>query len=208
MNDFHAEHVAKMMDTFVNGALSLFNHRTNVDLNSRFISFDLSQTQENMRVTAMVVMMEMVRNKIRQNGREGKWTHVYIDEFHELLGIQCVARFVLKLWKEVRKMSGLMTGITQNMSDLMRSENDINLAQIFSNTESFFLLSQSTQDKELLMRFLPGISPAMFAYVDNSASGTGLLKMGTVTVPFDMVIKKNSEIYKLVNTDAGVVRGA
>ena len=101
-------------------------------------------------------------------------------------------------------MSGLMTGITQNMSDLIRSDNDMNLSQIFSNTESFFLLSQSTQDKEMLMRFLPSISPAMFAYVDNAMSGTGLLKMGTVTVPFDMIVKKDSEIYKLVNTDAGV----
>ena len=128
----------------------------------------------------------------------------YIDEFHELLGIECVAKFVLKLWKEVRKMSGLMTGITQNMSDLIRSDNDANLSQIFSNTESFFLLSQSTQDKEMLMRFLPSISPAMFAYVDNAVSGTGLLKMGPVTVPFDMIVKKESEIYKIINTDAGV----
>jgi hypothetical protein len=208
MNDLHATHVARMMDTFVNGSLSLFNHRTNVDLNTRFISFDLSHTQENIRVSAMVVMMEMVRNTIRRNGSNGKWTHVYIDEFHELLGIECVAKFVLKLWKEVRKMSGLMTGITQNMSDLMKSDNDVNLSQIFANTESFFLLSQSTQDKDLLMEYLPSISPAMFAYVDNAASGTGLLKMGTVTVPFDMVIKKSSEIYKLVNTDAGSKRGA
>jgi len=204
MNDMHATHVAKMMDTFVNGSLSLFNHRTNVDLDSRFISFDLSHTQENIRVSAMVVMMEMVRNTIRRNGHDGKWTHVYIDEFHELLGIECVAKFVLKLWKEVRKMSGLMTGITQNMSDLIRSDNDANLSQIFSNTESFFLLSQSTQDKEMLMRFLPSISPAMFAYVDNAVSGTGLLKMGPVTVPFDMIVKKESEIYKIINTDAGV----
>ena len=208
MNDMHASHVARMMDVFVNGSLSLFNHRTNVDLNGRFISFDLSHTQENIRISAMVVMMEMVRSKIRQNGRDGKWTHVYIDEFHELLGIDCVARFVLKLWKEVRKMSGLMTGITQNMSDLMKSNNDMNLAQIFSNTESFFLLSQSTQDMELLMQFLPSISSALFAYLDNAPSGTGILKMGTVTVPFDMVIDKNSEIYKLVNTDAGVKKGA
>ena len=152
----------------------------------------------------MVVMMEMVRNTIRRNGHDGKWTHVYIDEFHELLGIECVAKFVLKLWKEVRKMSGLMTGITQNMSDLIRSDNDTNLSQIFSNTESFFLLSQSTQDKEMLMRFLPSISPAMFAYVDNAVSGTGLLKMGPVTDPFDMIVKKESEIYKIINTDAGV----
>ena len=56
----------------------------------------------------------------------------------------------------------------------------------------------------MLMKFLPSISPAMFAYVDNAISGTGLLKMGTVTVPFDMIVKRNSDIYKLVNTDAGV----
>ena len=204
MNDFHASHVARMMDTFVNGALSLFNHRTNVDLDARFLSFDLSHTQENIRVSAMVVMMEMVRSRIRENGRNGIWTHVYIDEFHELLGVDCVAKFVLKLWKEVRKMSGLMTGITQNMSDLMKSKDDVNLAQIFSNTESFFLLSQSTQDMELLMKFLPSISAAMFSYLDNAPSGTGILKMGPTTVPFDMVIDKDSEIYKLVNTDAGI----
>ncbi|MCR4567797.1 MAG: DUF87 domain-containing protein [Pseudobutyrivibrio sp.] len=204
MNDFHASHVARMMDTFVNGALSLFNHRTNVDLDARFISFDLSHTQDNIRVSAMVVMMEMVRSRIRDNGRNGVWTHVYIDEFHELLGVDCVAKFVLKLWKEVRKMSGLMTGITQNMSDLMRSKDDVNLAQIFANTESFFLLSQSTQDMELLMKFLPSISAAMFSYLENAPSGTGILKMGPVTVPFDMIIDKESDIYKLVNTDAGI----
>ena len=208
MNDIHATHVARMMDTFVNGSLSLFNHRTNVDLNARFISFDLSRTQENLRVTAMVVMMELVRNKIRSNFTLGQWTHVYIDEFHELLGIDCVAKFVLKLWKEVRKMGGLLTGITQNMSDLMRSEQDCNLAQIFANTECFFILSQATQDKEHLMRNLPSISPAMFAYVDNAESGTGLLKMGPVTVPFDMIVNKESSIYKLVNTDAGQKKGA
>ncbi|MCR5196587.1 MAG: DUF87 domain-containing protein [Pseudobutyrivibrio sp.] len=208
MNDPHANHVARMMDTFVNGSLSLFNHRTNVNLNSRFISFDLSHTQENIRVSAMVVMMEMVRSRIRNNGRNGKWTHVYIDEFHELLGIECVAKFVLKLWKEVRKMSGLMTGITQNMSDLMKSKDDVNLAQIFSNTESFFLLSQSTQDMELLMKYLPSVSRALFSYLDNAPSGTGILKMGPITVPFDMVIDRDSEIYKLVNTDAGIKKAA
>lgn len=208
MNDIHATHVARMMDTFVNGSLSLFNHRTNVDLNSRFIVFDLSHTQENLRVTAMVVMMEMLKEKIRKNKMMDRWTHVYIDEFHELLGIECVAKFVLKLWKEVRKLGGLMTGITQNMSDVMKSDNGVNLSQIFSNTECFFLLSQSTADKEALMHYLPTISPAMFAYVDNAASGTGLLKMGSVTVPFDMVLDKKSEIFKIVNSDMGKKKGA
>lgn len=201
-NEVNALHVARMMDIFVNGSLSLFNHRTNVDMSSRFIVFDLSHTQENLRVTSMVVMMELINSKIRKNDMKGQWTHVYIDEFHELLNVGCVAKFVIKLWKEVRKRSGIMTGITQNMSDLMKSESDYNLSQIFSNTESFFLLSQSTTDKEALMRYLPSISPAMFAYVDHADRGTGLLKMGAITVPFDMTVKENTPIYKIVNTDA------
>ena len=48
----------------------------------------------------------------------------------------------------------------------------------------------------------------MFAYVDNAASGTGLLKMGSVTVPFDMVLDKRSEIFKIVNSDMGKKKGA
>jgi hypothetical protein len=53
------------------------------------------------------------------------------------------------------------------------------------------------------MEFLPNISPAMFNYVDNADRGTGLLKMGAVTVPFDIRMSKDSEIYRLVNTDGG-----
>lgn len=111
--------------------------------------------------------------------------------------------FVLKLWKEIRKMSGILNGITQNMSDLLNDDSDGRLQAILSNTEYFALLSQSTLDKEKLMQFLPGISPAMFNFVDNAASGTGLLKMGPVTVPFDMRMDTDSRIYEIVNTDGG-----
>ena len=100
-------------------------------------------------------------------------------------------------------MSGIMNGITQNMSDILTEENGARLSAILSNTEYFALLSQSSVDKRKLMDFLPEISPAMFSFVDNAASGTGLLKMGSVTIPFDMRMSKDSEIYKIVNTDGG-----
>ena len=178
-----AAHLAAAMEIFVNGSLNLFNHRTNVDLSNRFIVFDLSG--------------------LKENSQKNRWTHLYIDEFHELLAVEQVAAFVLKLWKEIRKMSGILNGITQNMSDLLNNENGGKLQAILSNTEYFALLSQSTIDKNKLMEFLPNISPAMFNFVDNADSGTGLLKMGSVCVPFDMRMSKDSEIYKLVNTDGG-----
>lgn len=198
-----AAHLSAAMEIFVNGSLNLFNHRTNVDLKNRFIVFDLSGLKENLRVTAMLIMMETVRCSIKENSGKGRWTHLYIDEFHELLGVEQVANFVLKLWKEIRKMSGILNGITQNMSDLLNNENGGKLQAILSNTEYFALLSQSTIDKNKLMQFLPSISPAMFNFVDNADSGTGLLKMGSVCVPFDMRMSKESEIYKIVNTDGG-----
>ena len=196
-------HLAASLEIFVNGSLSLFNHRTNVDLSNRFIVFDLSGLKDNLRLISMLVMMETVRGKIKLNGSKGRWTHLYIDEFHELLAINQVASFVLKLWKEIRKMSGILNGITQNMTDLRNDENGGKLQAILSNTEYFALLSQSSFDKGILMEFLPNISPAMFNYVDNADRGTGLLKMGAVTVPFDIRMNKDSEIYRLVNTDGG-----
>lgn len=196
-------HLAAAMEIFVNGSLNLFNHRTNVDLSNRFIVFDLSGLKENLRITAMLIMMETVRESIKANSTVNRWTHLYIDEFHELLAVEQVANFVLKLWKEVRKMSGILCGITQNLSDLLNNDYGGKLQAILSNTEYFVLLSQSTLDKNKLMQFLPSISPAMFNFVDNASPGTGLLKMGSVTVPFDMRMSKDSEIYRIVNTDGG-----
>ena len=196
-------HLAAAMEIFVTGSLNLFNHRTNVDLKNRFIVFDLSGLKDNLRITSMLIMMETVKGSIKANSGKKRWTHLYIDEFHELLGVEQVAGFILKLWKEIRKMSGILCGITQNLSDLLNNDYGGKLQAILSNTEYFALLSQSTLDKNKLMQFLPSISPAMFNFVDNADSGTGLLKMGTVTVPFDMRMSKECEIYRIVNTDGG-----
>lgn len=197
-----ANKLAAHMQIFVNGSLNQFNHRTNIDLNKKFIVFDLSSIKENLRVTSMLVMLEIIRDKAKVNFKSGFYTHLYIDEFHELLGIDSVAKSIIKLWKEIRKIHGVLTGITQNMTDLLNnSAQSENIAAILSNTEFFALLNQSTIDRDILMRFLPQISPAMFNYVEGAASGTGLLKMGAITVPFDMRMSKESRIYQIVNTD-------
>lgn len=196
-----AHKLAAHMQIFVNGSLNLFNHRTNVDLNNNFLIFDIDDIKENLRMSAMLAMLEIVRDKIKKNCVRGVWTHLYIDEFHELLGIESVADFVLKLWKEIRKRKGILTGITQNMTDLLNSStNSSKLASILSNSEYFALLSQSSIDRDILAKFLPTISPAMFNFVEETAPGTGLLKMGPVTVPFDIRMSKDSKIYGIINT--------
>lgn len=199
MNTDEANDLAGYMEIFVNGSLNLFNHRTTISLNKKFIVFNMSNIKDNLRNTCMLVMMEIVRNKIKQNYLAGGWTHVYIDEFHELLGIQKVVDFIFKLWKEAAKMNCALTAITQNMTDLYNKTVDANkLAAILSNTEYFALLKQSSIDKKLLIEFLPSISPAMFNYVEGARKGTGLLKMGDVTVPFDMHMREDAKLLKII----------
>lgn len=201
-DDSIAQKLAAHMQIFVNGSLNLFNHRTNIDLNRKLIVFDISGIKQNLHATCMLVMLEIVRSKIVQNFKQNNWTNVYIDEFHELLGIPAVADHVIKLWKEVGKLHGSMTGITQNMTDLLnKSPNSDKLAAILSNTEYFAMLNQSTIDRKKLAEFLPSISPAMFNFVEGASKGTGLLKMGPVTVPFDMRMSDKCDLYKYVNTD-------
>ena len=200
-NNETAHNLASYMNIFVNGSLNLFNHRTNVSLDSRFLVFNISKLKQNLRDTCILVMLEIVRDQLKKNFAQGMYTRIYIDEFHELLGQKSIAEFVDRLWREVRKNYGMMTGITQKISDLFSKNNDINLDGIFGNSEYFVLLSQDSRDHDTLRKVFPSISPALFSYVVEAESGTGLLKLGNVSVPFDIKIPDTSHLYKMINTD-------
>ncbi len=197
-----AQKLAAHMQIFVNGSLNLFNHRTNVNLYNKTMIFELTDIKGNLRVTSMLVMLEIVKNLMKRNRKKDQWTNVYIDEFHELLKIPAVADYVLTLWKEARKDLGIMTAITQNMTDLVNNSPDsAKLTGIFGNTQYFALLNQSTVDRNILTTLLPSISPAMFNYVEGAAPGTGLIKFGSITIPFDSTMRPDCQLYEYVNTD-------
>lgn len=46
-----------------------------------------------------------------------------------------------------------------------------------------------------------GVSDAQLRFVSNSSSGTGLLKCGSVVIPFDNRISKDTDLYRLYNTN-------
>ena len=65
--------------------------------------------------------MESIQQRIVENGKKGKATWLYIDEFHVLLNSEYSAKYLQQLWKKVRKQGGLCTGITQNVVDLLQA---------------------------------------------------------------------------------------
>ena len=116
-----AKDIALSLELFVNGSLNIFNHQTNVDVDNRFTVYGIRDLGTELSPITMLVMMESIQNRIVENGKRGKATWLYIDEFHVLLNSEYSAKYLQQLWKKVRKQGGLCTGITQNVVDLLQN---------------------------------------------------------------------------------------
>ena len=145
----------------------------------------------------MLVMMESIQNRIVENGKRGKATWLYIDEFHVLLNSEYSAKYLQQLWKKVRKQEGLCTGITQNVVDLLQN---YTATTMLANSEFVALLKQANTDSSKMAEVI-GVSEAQLRFVTNTASGMGLIKCGSVIIPFDNQISKDTDLYRLYNTN-------
>lgn len=192
-----AKDIALSLELFVNGSLNIFNHQTNVDVDNRFTVYGIRDLGTELSPITMLVMMESIQNRIVENGKRGKATWLYIDEFHVLLNSEYSAKYLQQLWKKVRKQGGLCTGITQNVVDLLQN---YTATTMLANSEFVALLKQANTDSSKMAEVI-GVSEAQLRFVTNTASGMGLIKCGSVVIPFDNQISKDTDLYKLYNTN-------
>ena len=192
-----AKDIALSLELFVNGSLNIFNHQTNVDVDNRFTVYGIRDLGTELSPITMLVTMESIQNRIVENGKRGKATWLYIDEFHVLLNSEYSAKYLQQLWKKVRKQGGLCTGITQNVVDLLQN---YTATTMLANSEFVALLKQANTDSSKMAEVI-GVSEAQLRFVTNTASGMGLIKCGSVVIPFDNQISKDTDLYKLYNTN-------
>ena len=192
-----AKDIALSLELFVNGSLNIFNHQTNVDVDNRFTVYGIRDLGTELSPITMLVMMESIQNRIVENGKRGKATWLYIDEFHVLLNSEYSAKYLQQLWKKVRKQGGLCTGITQNVVDLLQN---YTATTMLANSEFVALLKQANTDSSKMAEVI-GVSEAQLRFVTNTSSGMGLIKCGSVVIPFDNQISKDTDLYRLYNTN-------
>ena len=110
-----AHHVATALEIYVKGSLNLFNHRTNVDIDNRFVCYDIRELGKQLKKLGMLVVQDQVWGRVTANRYGGKTTRFYCDEFHLLLREEQTAAYSVEIWKRFRKWGGAPTGITQNV---------------------------------------------------------------------------------------------
>ena len=191
-----ARHVATALEIYVKGSLNLFNHRTNVDVNNRFVCYDIKELGKQMKKIGMLIVQDQVWGRVTANRSAGKCTRYYVDEFHLLLKEEQTAAYSVEIWKRFRKWGGCPTGITQNVKDLLTSRE---VENIFENSDFIIMLNQAAGDRQILANTL-NISPHQLSYVTQSGEGEGLLFYGNVILPFVDHFPTNLELYRIMTT--------
>ena len=139
-----AKHVATALEIYVTGSLNLFNHRTNVDMQNRFVCYDIKELGKQLKKIGMLVVQDQVWGRVTANRNAGKATRYYMDEFHLLLKEEQTAAYSVEIWKRFRKWGGIPTGITQNVKDLLSSRE---VENIFENSDFIIMLNQAAGDR-------------------------------------------------------------
>ena len=116
-----AHYIATALEIYVTGSLNVFNHRTNVDIHSRIVSYDIKELGKQLKKIGMLIVQDQVWNRVTVNREARKSTRYYIDEMHLLLKEEQTAAYSVEIWKRFRKWGGIPTGITQNVKALLSS---------------------------------------------------------------------------------------
>ena len=191
-----AERIANSLVLYVHGSQNYFNHRSSVDIQNRMICFDIRDLGNQLKEIGMLIVQDAVWNRVSKNRELRIATRYYCDEFHLLLKEKQTAVYSVEIWKRFRKWGGIPTGLTQNVSDFLKSPE---IEGILGNSDFIYLLNQSSDDQEILAEKL-GISDKQLECVTNAEQGSGLILFDNVVIPFIDRYPTDTKTYAIMNT--------
>lgn len=193
-----AKNLAVAYEMYTNdGSYNLFSGQSNVQVNSRIINYNIRDLGETLRPLGMLVVLESLWNKIISNFLIGKRTWIWIDEIYLLFKDEYSEDFLYRLFKRARKFGAVLSGITQNVEELLAS---LKARTMLSNSEFILMLNQATSDSVELAN-ITNISDEQLKYVKDVECGSGLLKFGVHIIPFKNNFPKETKLYELFNTN-------
>jgi len=194
-----ARDIALCLELFTDGSLDTFAKKTNVNVNSRLICYDILDLGQQLQPIGMLVVLDSILNRITANRAKGKNTFIFIDEIYLLFQHEYSANFLETLWKRVRKYGAFCTGITQNVDDLLQS---VTARTMLANSEFVIMLNQAATDRAQLAELM-GISDTQLSHITNVEAGRGLMKVGSALVPFVNRFPRETRLYGLMSTRPG-----
>lgn len=194
-----AQDLALELELFTSGSLDAFAHESNVDVKNRMVVYDILDLGKQLKTMGLLVITDAMLNRVTENWKLGKRTHIFLDEFHVVFENEYSGAFFNSAWRRFRKRNAYPNAITQNVDYLLDS---VLARTMLSNSEYIVMLNQAAPDREKLAQLL-NISNEQMGYITNADAGCGLIKYGSSLVPFVNQFPKNTKLYQLMTTKPG-----
>lgn len=196
-----ATDIALSIELYTTGSFDMFAHNTNIKYNKKFIIYDIFEMGEQLQTVGLLVILEMLWQRVIQNKLKGVRTWVWCDEFSIMFndnkqGVFRTGDFFEKVYKRIRKHGGVATGATQNISDVIKSNQAMTMLQ---NSEFLVLLAQKEDDLAIIKKMF-NLSENQAKYLDIDEPGRGLIKCGKRVIPFRNKIPSDSLMYQICTT--------
>ena len=192
-----AQNLALSLERYVKGSLDVFSHRTNVKVDNRFVVYDIKDIGAGLKELGLQIALDNIWNRMIENKQKGKRTWFYIDEFYLMMQKPSSSAYISQIWKRARKWNGVPCAITQNVEDMLKSEE---ARTIINNSPFIIMLGQSPINKQQLSQMM-NISPAEQKYIASAKPGRGLIRIGDDLIPMDDSFPKNTKLYKIMTTN-------
>ena len=191
--------IAEAVEYYTRGSMNLFSHKSNIDFTNRFVVFNIRDLGKELKQISLLIVLDFIWNRMIANSQSKIRTYCYVDEIHVLFQNAFSERYLQQLYKRGRKYGLVITGITQDVEDLLKSD----MAKgMISNSDFIMMLNQSSENLKLLANMLH-ISEAQTSYVSRADAGSGLLYAEKTIVPFVDQFQTDSYLYTLMSTKFG-----
>lgn len=192
-----AKNMAVSHELYSTGSYNIFSHESNIDSNNRIICYNILKLDEVLRPLGMMVILESLWDRIIKNRLKGRRTWIWVDEIYLLFKYDYTATFFYELYKRARKYGAIVTGITQNVDDLLGNDKAVTM---LSNSLFVLMFNQSQSDVEELAELLH-LSDAQIEHVMTASPGSGIISVDRNLITFEDEIDKNTEFYQMANTN-------
>lgn len=179
-----ARDLAKLIRRYVTGTLGLFNHPTNVDLQSNLVCFDLHELSSELKPLALLIILDHIWVRVSANRRAGRRTWLVIDEFQLLLDSPYARSQIDRFFTRGGKWDFYINAITQNLSRVLNSEET---RYMFQNSP-FVTVLQQTSDLLPDFQELFNLSESQTKVLATAHPGEGLYVFKNRVVHFDFPI--------------------
>jgi hypothetical protein len=175
------ENMAKVLQKYTTGSYAgLFNKQTNVELDKQMIVFNIRDLEEQLRPTAIYVVLNFLWNRVRT---ELKKRYLVIDEAWNLMQYEDSARFLFGIVKRARKYFLGITTITQDVDDFVNSPYG---KPIITNSSLQILLKQSPTAVDNLQKLFYLTDGEKYVLL-NSGVGQGIFFAGNKHVAIQII---------------------